>query len=523
MRIASPKEMREAERLAIEEGTPSLDLMEAAGKGAAALARELLGGDPSGKTVLVVCGKGNNGGDGFVVARFLLEAGAHVSVFTTFDLKLATSDAAANLERLRSRGFSPIDIARDGVGALAREAARADLLVDAIFGTGFDGEVTEPTASVIDAMNRSGVPILALDVPSGVHGGTGTVAAAAVRARATATFALPKLGLVFYPGRAHAGEVRVVDIGIREEYWDRAGIATHLITPSIAARDLPHRAPDAHKGDCGRVLVVGGSPGLTGAVALAATAALRAGAGLVTAAVPSGLQDLLAVKLTEVMTRGLAETIDRTFSVDAASQVLGGAAEISALALGPGLSRATEAAEAARLIALELGAPVVLDADGLNAFEGNIDRLAGAKGPRVLTPHFGEAARLLGVSTATLLAAPLDGAREIARRAGAVAVLKGAPTLVATPRGEVFVNTTGNAGLATGGTGDVLTGLIAGFLAQGASPVEAARVGVHVHGLAGDLGASRLTEWGLIAGDVVSLVPEALFVLSSGTDEPWIS
>jgi NAD(P)H-hydrate epimerase len=435
-----------------------------------------------------------------------------------------SGDAGTSWRKLEACGIEPVTVtSAAGAESLSATLTRADLVIDGLFGTGFTGTTAPPASLLIEAINRSGAPVLALDVPSGVDSETGRVGGNAVCASVTSTFGLPKLGLVFYPARALAGEIRVIDIGIREALWRRVGSRTHLVTSQTAEADLPIRRPDAHKGDCGRVTIVGGSPGLTGAVVLASNAALRAGAGLVTAAVPAGLQDLVAGKLTEVMTRALTDTPERTLAANAASQLLELPAGKSAFAVGPGLSRAEGAAEAARRLALELPVPTVVDADGLNAFEGAIDRLAGARGSRVITPHFGEAARLLQRSADELSATPLDTARTLASRSGAVTVLKGAPTVIATPEGEVYINTTGNAGLATGGTGDVLTGLIAGFLAQGCEPVAAARLGVYVHGLAGDLGAGRLTQWGLVAGDVVGLIPEALSVTSSGGDDAWIS
>jgi NAD(P)H-hydrate epimerase len=347
-----------------------------------------------------------------------------------------------------------------------------------------------------------------------VDADTGAIARRAVRADLTVTFGCPKRGHFLYPGRAFAGALEVVDIGIPAERMGDAGSAVRIATGPGMAALLPARDPRAHKGSVGRVLIAGGSVGLTGAVALAAHAATRAGAGYVQAAVPRSLNDILEVKLTEEMTLPMPETPERTLAAAALEPLLARAAEADVVALGSGMSRHREAADLARRIVAETDRPLVIDADGLNAFDGHTEALTLGPAPRVLTPHLGEMSRLCGVTTAALESRRIDAAREWAQRWRSVVVLKGAPTVTASPEGEATVNPTGNPGMATAGTGDVLTGAIAALLAQGLAPYDAARLAVYAHGLAGDLAVSERGQYGLSAGDVLEALPRALLALT---------
>jgi NAD(P)H-hydrate epimerase len=465
----------------------------------------------------VFCGKGNNGGDGFVVARHLREAGARVRVFSFALPDCLKDDPAETYRRLVATGQEVVvvDEALD-LTHLSRALHDTDLVVDAIFGTGFEGAPRAPIDGVIRAINAAGRSVVSLDVPSGVNGDTGAAEGAAIEADLTPTFGLAKLGLVLYPGRALAGAIEVIDIGFPKDLHDEVGLRAELVEAEQIRALLPRRRPDAHKGDCGKVFVIGGSVGFTGAVALASMGALRAGAGLATAGVPSSLNDILEVKMTEAMTLPLPESPERALASDAADRAITFAVACDAAVLGPGLSRHPGAAACARRLGLELGIPTVVDADGLNAFEGEAARFASAKGPRVLTPHPGEAARLLGGSAPAIRSDPLASARRLAEATRSTVVLKGAPTVISSIDGRIWINPTGNAGLATGGTGDVLSGLIGGLLGQGLSAADAAIVAVYVHGLAGDLAAAVQTEWGLIAGDVLDSVPAALRAVRDG-------
>ena len=356
--------------------------------------------------------------------------------------------------------------------------------------------------------------MVAVDVPTGVSADTGAIARRAVRADLTVTFGCPKRGHFLYPGRAFTGTLEVVDIGLAPDALSAAALPISVATPSEMARLLPGRDPRAHKRSVGRVLVVGGSVGLTGAVALAAHAALRAGAGYVQVAVPKSLNDVLEIKLTEEMTLPMPETAERSLAMAALEPLIARVADADVVALGSGLSRHRESAEVARRVLAESERPVVLDADGLNAFEGGADAISRARAPRVLTPHVGEMHRLTGLPAAEIEARRIDVAREWAQRWSAVVVLKGAPTVTASPEGLATLNPTGNPGMATAGTGDVLTGVIAALLAQGVSPYDAARLGVYLHGVAGDLAAGEKGQIGLVAGDVVERLPAATVALA---------
>jgi len=397
------------------------------------------------------------------------------------------------------------------VRALAGEMRAAGVLVDALFGTGLSRELTGRFALAVELVNQAGVPVVAVDMPSGLSADTGRPLGVAVRATLTATMALPKVGQVVYPGREYVGELRVVDIGMPErvirekapprEYLDR-GWATGVLRP---------RAADTHKGTYGHVLVLAGSRGKTGAAVLAAKGSLRAGAGLVTLACARSLQPLMAGYLPEALTLGLSpETPDQELTPASAEAILSACERMHAAVLGPGFGLSPEARELSVRLSLELPVPTVLDADALTALSGRPEQLREARAPRVLTPHPGEMARLLSRSKAEIQADRLKAAREAARRSGQVVVLKGAATVVAGPDGREAVNSSGNPGMAQGGMGDVLAGIIAAFLAQGYDPFEAACLGVFLHGASGDLLARRHGPFGYTASQVAENLPRVL-------------
>jgi NAD(P)H-hydrate epimerase len=494
------EQMRAIDKWAIEQrGIPGLELMERAGAGLARLVVDVApGGD-----VAVVCGGGNNGGDGYVVARLLREQGRDVRVLTTSDPAKLKGDARVNFERLP--GDPPQPFAAAALG-------RAAVIVDAVLGTGFSGAPRDDVAAAIAAMNEAPAPVVAADVPSGVDASTGAVAGEAVRAVVTGTFAAAKPGLWIHPGKAHAGEVVVIDIGI-----GAVGAASTPTAPTIgligegALAAYPHRDQDSTKFVSGHVLVTGGSRGLTGAVCLAALAAMRAGAGYVTACVPATLNDIFEIKLTEVMTAPLPDH-DGAHTAFGAAEVLRRARERGGvLVLGPGLGRSDGALGLAHRLAREAPIPLVLDADGLNAHAGRLDDLADRPAPAILTPHGGELARLLEVDSDAVNAERLRHAREAARRSGAIVLLKGDDTIVAEPEGRVGISRGGSPALATAGTGDVLSGVIAALLARGMAPFDAACAAVFVHAEAGRRAAVVLDgPDGVIASDVVDELPHVL-------------
>ena len=486
------EEMRAADAFAIEErGVPSLDLMERAGVGLARLVAARAAAGP----LRVVVGKGNNGGDGLVVARLLREQGREVDILAVADLSESEGDSAANLERLpgeQPREFSAE--ALEGSGAV----------LDAMLGTGFEGSPREPIAGAIEAINRQDAPVIACDVPSGVNASSGEIEGEAVRATATATFHGAKLGLRVNPGAVHAGEVEVIEIGIPR--GAPSGEGAGLITERVL--DLyPRRGREGSKFASGVVVVVGGSEGLTGAPTMAALSAQRAGAGYVQVAVPGPAQPVIDLRLLEAMSRGLPD--------EGGGHCPAGVEEVEAMAeragavvLGPGIGRGEGATEFAREVARRVQTPLLIDADGLNAHAGALESLRERRAPTVLTPHEAELGRLMDLDTEEVSAHRLHCAREAARRSRAVVLLKGDDTLVVAPDGPVAVSPGGSPALATAGTGDVLSGVIGALLAKGLDPLEAASLGCLAHVRAGQAAARRHGADHVVAGDVIEALPE---------------
>jgi len=523
--LPDAESMRAVDRWAIEDqGVPSLELMERAGAAVAAAVQRLRPDGP----VTVMCGKGNNGGDGLVAARLLRQAGRAVSVVCTGDPSELTGDAAASLSLLEGAGPLRLDGSCWEVGPAVAESGEAagearagavagrlpgwdeagHVVVDALLGTGFAGEPRGAVADAIDAICSSRSPVVSVDVPSGVDASSGEISGAAVSAAATVSFHAAKPGLFINPGKKHAGSVRTADIGIpRGAPLDaQAGLMGAGVLSA-----LPVRGPASTKFKSGQVIVVGGSRGLTGAPAMAARAAMRAGAGYVTVFAPASLQPVIASGATlELMTRGLAEDAQGGLAPEGRQDVLDAAARAGALALGPGLGRSEGAFALARELALGAKLPLVLDADGLNAHAHRLHALSARHAPTVLTPHAGELGRLLGRDSSDIEAHRLQAVREAAARAGAVVVLKGDDTLVAEPSGRVAVSPGGSPALATAGTGDVLTGVIAAMLAQGLEPFTAACAAVWLHACAGRAAALALgSAEGVIATDVIEALPAA--------------
>jgi ADP-dependent NAD(P)H-hydrate dehydratase / NAD(P)H-hydrate epimerase len=511
-RLVTAEEMRTMDRRTFSDaGVPGTTLMENAGSAVAREAADVLR-ETGGRRVLTCCGRGNNGGDGFVASRLLLGEGFDVQTAVFSDRAGVKGDAAAMLRALEETNHSVRFLPESGG---ASTLGPADLVIDALLGTGISGEVTGLYAEAIRWINGSGVPVLAVDLPSGLNADSGTFRGECIRADRTVTFAELKLGLVFYPGKSLAGRVRVRDIGIPESVAGSAGVRTFLAeAPDIRSR-LPIRPPDGHKGTFGRVFVLAGSTGMTGAALLSSLASLRAGAGLTVLGIPESLNPIVESAALEVITRPLPETSEGSFSLLAENRIESLLRDAGAAAFGPGVSRHPETADLLRRAAIRCPHPLVLDADGLNAFEGRADRLRKRPAATVLTPHPGELSRLCGLAPAEIKADPVGVARRFAAEWNAVLVLKGAPTVIADATGRVFVNPTGNSGMATAGSGDVLTGLIAGLLAQGLSALDAALCGVYLHGLAGDLAAEEGNPRSLIAGDLLGRIGAAYSLVES--------
>jgi NAD(P)H-hydrate epimerase len=487
-------QQRAADAWAIEQqGIPSLDLMERAGAGLARLVEDVV---PDGR-IAVVVGKGNNGGDGLAAARLLRESGREVDVLAVGALEELQGDPKANLERLPGdppRPFAP--------EALDRAAGA----VDALLGTGFSGEPRDPIKGAIEALEaRPDVAVVAADVPSGVDASTGEVHGVAVHARATATFHRAKPGLWISPGKEHAGTVRVVAIGIPPGAPEEADVG---LISSRALEAVPPRAAGSTKFSEGAVLIVGGSLGLTGAPSMASESAQRTGAGYVTACVPRSVNYVFELRLLEAMSVPLPDD-DGALGPEAVDAVLERAERADAIALGPGLGRVDGSLEFARAVAARVQLPMLLDADGLNAHAGRLEDLAQRDAPTVLTPHAGELGRLLEIDSAAVGERRLHHAREAARRSQAVVLLKGDDTIVATPEGMAGVSRGGSRGLATAGTGDVLSGVIGALLSKRLHPFHAACAGTWLHATAGQVAAERLGADVLIARDVIDALPEA--------------
>jgi hydroxyethylthiazole kinase-like uncharacterized protein yjeF len=506
-KLVTSAEMREMDRRTIEDiRIPGLVLMENAGLGVVRCVEEILC-PPAGKRVGIFCGKGNNGGDAMVAARHLHNRGFDVKVILIGEKEKIRGDALVNFHILQNMKIPVFEIQTRRV---LEKFKPIDLIVDGLLGTGITGEVAGLMVDVIRWINGSGMPVVSIDLPSGLGSDDGEYQGACVRADYTVTMAKLKRGLVLYPGREMAGRISIVDIGIPEMVSQSVGVQTFLVEEKDVRNQLPLRPPNGHKGTFGKIVVLAGSTGLTGAATLCSKASLLTGAGLTVLGIPEGINSILEEKLTEVMTRPLPQTSEGTLSLKAEKVIYQLLPWADVLAIGPGLSTQPETKELIRKIVGKIRIPHVIDADGLNAFEGESHFLEKPNGKRILTPHYGELARLISRPIDEIAKDPIESARENAKRFGSVLVLKGAPTVVADPQGNVYVNSTGNSGMATAGSGDVLTGTIAGFLAQGCLPVHAAVLGVYLHGLAGDIAGKRFGRRSLVAGDLLVTLGQAI-------------
>ena len=488
--LVTPEEMALADQAAIDAGTTVEVLMERAGRAVARVVMQVAGAR-YGNTVTLVCGRGNNGGDGFVAARILRGQGMGVRCLSVGDISAASGAARHHLELLLARGISVRSLSPGDVKG-------SDVVVDAIFGTGFRGRPEGAAESAIDAINSAGCPVVSIDIPSGVNATNGSVEGRAVEADVTVAMAAQKIGTAIGAGALHSGVVEVADIGIPTGAYRAA-----MTTRTHVSRTLPERAPDSHKRSRGSVALLGGSAGMSGAVVLAVRGALRTGAGYVTAGVPGAIGSIVASGNPEALTRSLgSEDVLGPSSLEEFEPVL---QKATAVAIGPGLGQGPEQTSMVEKALSSVAVPMVLDADGLNALSADPGSLSQRTGACVITPHPVELSRLIGKSVDAIQADRVSAARVAANELGCTVVLKGYRTLVAEDD-RVVVNPTGGPSLATAGTGDVLTGVIAALLAQGLSTFDASVAGVFVHGLAGDL----CGDHGTIAGDVAEAVPAAM-------------
>jgi NAD(P)H-hydrate epimerase len=513
MYLVTAEQMRAIDRETIDNrGIPGPELMENAGRGIAEAMLDDIIEDPDEVAVAIFCGKGNNGGDGFVVGRYLYEAGADVSVFFLGPFDKLSEDAALNFERARAAGIEMCEIRSAGD---LPDGFECDVIVDAIFGTGFSGAPRGVAAEMIDFINlQYDTPVVAIDTPSGVNADTGAADGAAVKADVTFTLALPKFGLYVSPGRELSGTVSTIPIGIPDNVVEAMAPRVSVITPEDVMDALPVRPADGHKGTFGRLFLLAGSTGFTGAATLAAEAANRTGCGLIKLGCPKAVQPVLATKLTEVMTWGMPDVARKgALALRGLGEIRTAVAESDALVIGPGIGTHRETKELLHRLLEKLDKPAIIDADGLNVLAGHDEIIAACPAPLVLTPHPGEFARLSGLPVAADIHGRIAQVQEYARKVDAVIVYKASPSLIGLPDGRVLVNQSGNEGMATGGSGDVLSGMIGSLLAQGLDPATAAMAGVFIHGLAGDLAAERLTPRAMVAGDIIDYLPAAFEML----------
>jgi NAD(P)H-hydrate epimerase len=520
MRILNAAQMREADRFTIEDiGIPSLVLMENAGRQVVAAIEAAYEARLDGR-VAVLCGRGNNGGDGFVVARTLLQRGIDAAVFVIGAVADVRGDARTNLDILGRLGVTVVEIGDEQSWELHfSEISQCTLIVDAIFGTGLKSALGGMLETVVADVNASGIPIVSIDLPSGLSADTAHLIGDCIDASMTVTLAAPKLPLVLPPAEAHAGDVVIADIGIPHDVIEGLeGSHIELLAPEQVRDLVEPRTPDSHKGDFGRVTIVAGSRGKTGAAHLTAMGALRSGAGLVTVATPASCLPIVASMAPEYMTEALAEARDGTVAPAAVDTLLELRHDV--VACGPGIGRTPGVAEFVRLLIDRFETPLVLDADAITVMADDPSRLVGREERDVIiTPHPGEMARLIGSSVDEVQANRIDVATEFATTHHLYVVLKGHRTIIATPEGHVFINPTGNAGLATGGTGDVLTGMIAAWLAQLLDAEAACRLAVFLHGAAGDLTEANEGQVAMTATDLVASLGDALNQLTGRNTE----
>ncbi|WP_054029798.1 bifunctional ADP-dependent NAD(P)H-hydrate dehydratase/NAD(P)H-hydrate epimerase [Desulfatitalea tepidiphila] len=516
MRILTAAEMQTMDRLTIDEiGIPGRLLMESAGRGATRCFLERI--YRARGRVGVVAGRGNNGGDGFVMARHLAQRDIEVEVFLLASRDRVGGDAQTNLALLQDLGVPVIEMPDDAaLAAHQRRMRHIHYWIDAIFGTGLNAEVRDYFRSVIDFINSLNRPVFAVDVPSGLHADTGQPCGICIRAAATATFGFAKIGHVIQAGQSACGVVDIIDIGIPKKVADRSTPRHHLVTGDLVQTILPRRRPDCHKGDTGHALVVAASPGKTGAAAMAATSALRAGAGLVTLGIPQRLNPLLETMVIEAMTLPLPDNSGGALTEAAFDAIVDISKNMRSIAIGPGLGTDPETRALVHRMVRHVPLPMVVDADGLNHLVGHLELLKERDAATILTPHPGEMARLIGTTPARVQADRIGAARDLAVQCRIHVVLKGARTVIADPDGVVWINPTGNPGMASGGMGDVLTGAAAGLLSQGCAPLDAAISAVYLHGLAADLLAADARQ-GFLATDVMNALPRAI---QTALDDP---
>ncbi len=515
MHVVTNEQMRLLDEETIKRFEPGLTLMERAGQGITDAILELAGGAEN-LCVSIFLGRGNNAGDGLVVARLLAAEGVKCTLFYLHEPKDFSPDAFKNyakLSRLRKTGaIEEVTLYLQGwEDKVIKAFAECDLIVDALLGTGINSPVRDNYAEIIGLINHSRLPVMAVDIPSGVNGTTGEVMGTAVMADITVTMALPKTGSIFYPGKAFTGSLEVVDIGIPDEVIEAAEIDAWVLDDMAALADMPQHSPEAHKFERGALLVVAGSTRYAGAACLSAVSALRTGCGIVYLAGPESIRTVVQTAYPEIIFVSLPETDSGSIAGSGIDMIFN-EIKFDAAAIGPGLTVEEETAQFVRDFVSRCEKPLLIDADGINAYEGRYDELKSLSEGRgiILSPHSGELKKLTGIDVPTGPDERADALRKLVSGTEITLVHKGAPTIIAHAGGRIDINVHGHPGLATAGSGDVLTGAIAGVLASGAAPEEAARVGVYIHSRAAEIAAELTGERGMIAGDCSDSLPMAI-------------
>jgi NAD(P)H-hydrate epimerase len=505
LKVALSDEMKMIDRIAIEKyGIPGVVLMENAGK---SVVDEIIKEFGFNANFTVVCGRGNNGGDGFVIARHLYDKGFKVKVFIVGDMKGIKGDSLINLNIIINMGVDIREIiSDDDLMKLKETVIDYPIVIDALFGTGLNKDVQGIRERIINIINRYSKYTFAVDIPSGIGGNDGKVYKAAIRANKTITFALPKCGNLIYPGAEYNGKLIIKNIGIPNKIIENIELSHNLIDLGIIKYNLPSRRKNTHKGNYGKANIIAGSSGMTGAAILTCKSALRTGLGLLRLYIGESLNHIVKTSIPEIITVPLREIRKGVIGINHIDRIISDTKEASVLTIGPGCGNTAEVSEIIKQVIANVEVPIILDADGLNGLSKNIEWLSEKKTKIIITPHIGEMSRLTGIEIEEIQENLIKVARDFSQNWGVIVVLKGASTIIASPEGEVFINIKGNPGMATAGSGDVLTGIITGLVAQGLDPLEAAVTGVYIHGVTGDRVARDKGEYGLLAGDMVECI-----------------
>lgn len=504
MKVAIPSEMKMLDKKAIEQfEIPSVVLMENAALAVAKVCLKRLKKLKK-NSVLIVAGKGNNAGDGFAVARILYNKGIYVEVVLAEPIEKIQSDALIQLKIIENMGIGIHTIEN-----FSKKLKEFSFIIDALLGTGLEGEVREPICNVIDTINQSEKYIISIDIPSGISGKNGKILKIAVKANETVTFALPKLGLLLYPAVEYVGKLHIADISIPKKAVEEMHINQNMLTKKEAVQLLPKRIPRSNKGTYGKLFIIAGSRNMTGAAVLACRSAYKIGAGLVYSCIPKKIMKVVQALVPAAVEVPLEEEYGKvcSYAFDDLEEKL---KKATAVVLGCGLGTGEEVTEFVIQVLENITCPIVLDADGLNAITKNIEIFDKMKITPIVTPHIGEMSRLIGKTTTEILDDIVSTAKEFAQKYHVIIVLKDAHTIIASPEGQIFINTTGNEAMAKGGFGDVLSGIIGGLLAQGCEPFDAAVLGVYIHGLSGDIAAKKFGKYSLLPEELANTISDTI-------------